>query len=176
MAKTRQEKEGIVSRLNEQLDSAKSTVLVNYKGLTVSETEDLRSELRKNEVSFSVAKNSLLSIALKDKGIEIEKEILDQPLAVAFGATDEVSAAKGVNDFAKSHEALEILGGIYENQFIARDRVMTLANLPSREELYAKVVGSLASPLRGMVNVLSGNLRGLVNVLSQYRDQKSSSN
>lgn len=174
MAKTRKEKEGIVLKLNEQLDSAKSAVLVNYKGLTVSETEELRDELRKSDVTFAITKNSLFGIVLKDKGIEVEKEILDQPIAVAFGMGDEIAPAKGINDFAKTHEALEIIGGLYQNEYIAKDRVMVLANLPSREELYAKVVGSLASPLSGLVNVLSGNLRGLVNVLAQYRDKVSS--
>ena len=173
MAKTRKEKEGIVLKLNEQLDSAKSAVLVNYKGLTVSETEELRYELRKNDVSFAVTKNKLFGIALKDKGIELEKEIMEQPMAVAMGYGDEIAAAKGVNDFAKTHEALQIIGGLYQNEFIAKDRVLVLANLPSKEELYAKIVGSLASPLSGMVNVLSGNLRGLVNVLAQYRDKQT---
>jgi len=176
MAKTRKEKEGIVLKLNEQLDSAKSAVLVNYKGLTVSETEELRDELRKNDVSFAVTKNKLFGIALKDKGIELEKEIMDQPMAVAFGYGDEITAAKGINDFAKTHEALEIIGGLYQNEYIAKDRVLVLANLPSKEELYAKIVGSLAAPMMGVVNVLSGNLRGLVNVLSQYKDQRSSNN
>ena len=172
MAKTRKEKESIVSQLNEQLDQAKAAVIVNYKGLTVSDTENLRSELRKNQVSFSIVKNSLLKIAFKEKGIDADKEIMDQPLAVAFGNNDEVVAAHEIHNFAKQHEALEILGGIYQNEYVGKDKIITLASLPSREELYAKIVGSLAAPMTGMVNVLSGNLRGLVNVLSQYRDQK----
>jgi len=175
VAKTRKEKEGIVLKLNEQLGSAKSAVFVNYKGLTVSETEELRDELRKNNVSFAVTKNKLFNIALKDKGIAIEKEIMNQPMAVAFGTSDEIATARGINDFAKTHESLEILGGLYQNEYIAKDRVLALANLPSREELYAKVVGSLAAPMSGMVNVLFGNLRGLVSVLALYKDQKSSS-
>lgn len=174
MAKTRKEKEEIVLELNEQLDSAKSVVLVNYKGLTASEIEELRNELRKKDVSFAVTKNTLFGIALKNKGIRVENEILDQPIAVAFGMEDEIAPAKGINEFAKTHEALEILGGLYQNEYIAQDRVMVLANLPSRGELYVKIIGSLATPMSGMVNVLSGNLRGLVNVLAQYRDKVSS--
>jgi len=176
MAKTRKEKEGIVLKLGEQLESAKSAVLVNYKGLTVSETEELRDELRKNNVSFAVTKNKLFNIALNDKGIKIDKELMDQPIAVAFGTVDEIAAAKGINEFAKTHEAVEILGGLFANEYIDKDRVMVLANIPSRDELYAKIVGSLAAPLSGMVTVLSGNLRGLVSVLSQYKDQRSANN
>ena len=176
MAKTRKEKENIVSKLSEELELAKSAVVFNYKGLSVSETEKLRAELRKNEVAFSIVKNSLLKIALDNKKIEIDQALLDQPLAVAFGMIDEVSAAKGVNTFAKEHEAIEILGGIYQNGYISKEKVLVLANLPSKEELYAKVVGCLAAPMSGMVNVLCGNLRGLVNVLLQYRDQRSTNN
>jgi len=173
MAKTRKEKENIVTRLVEQFDQANSAVIVNYKGLTVSETEDLRKELGKSQVSFGVTKNSLLRIAVKEKGIEFDESILDQPLAIAFGLGDEMAPARGINNFAKGHEALEILGGIFEKKYIGREQVLVLANLPSREELYAKIVGSLASPMSGIVNVLSANLRGLINVLSQYKDQRS---
>ena len=176
MAKTRKEKESIVSQLEQQIEQAESAVVVNYKGLTVSDMESLRNELGKKDISFSVAKNSLLKIALKAKGIEFDQEIMNQPLAIAFARSDEVSVAKNINDFAKTHEMLEILGGIYQKEYIARDRVLVLANLPSSEELYAKIVGSLAAPMTGMVNVLSGNFRGLVNVLSQYKDQKVTNN
>ena len=172
MAKTRKEKESVISQLNHQLDQAKSAVIVNYKGLTVSDTENLRDDLRKNDVSFQIAKNSLLKIAFKEKGINADEEIMNQPLAIAFCNNDEIVAAREINNFAKSHEALEILGGMYQNEYVGKDKVLILANLPSREELYAKMVGSLAAPMSGMLNVLTGNIRGLVNVLSQYRDQK----
>lgn len=172
MAKTKKEKEGIVLQLKEQLNQAESAVIVNYKGLTVSDIQDLREELRKNQISFSVVKNSLIKIALDEKGIDVDQEILNQPLAVAFNNKDEVTAANKINNFAKDHQALEILGGIYQEAYIGRDKVMVLANLPSREQLYQKVVGSLAAPMSGIVNVLSGNLRGLVSILSQYRASK----
>lgn len=172
MAKTRKEKESIVLKLSEQMGVAKSAVIVNYKGLTVSETEELRNELQKNEVSFSIAKNSLLKIVLKNRGIVVDNKILNQPLAIALSRADEVSAAKGIGQFQKGHENLEILGGIFEKEYIDKDRVMILANLPSQLELYARAVSSIASPLSGLVTVLSGNIRGLVNVINQYKTSK----
>lgn len=172
MAKTKQEKESIVIQLREQLEQAKSAVIMNYKGLTVSDTEELRSNLRKNQVSFSVVKNSLLKIVFNEKKIDAGDEILDQPLAIAFGREDEIIAANQVYKFSKGHEKLEILGGIFEKGYVGKDKIIALANLPSREELYAKIVGSLAAPMSGMVNVLQGNLRGLVSILSQYKTSK----
>lgn len=172
MAKTRKEKESIVSRLNEQLNQVKAAVIVNYKGLTVSDIEDLRDKLRKDQVSFSVIKNSLLKIAFKEKGINADDEIMNQPLAIAISHKDEAVAAHKIKNFIKEHKELEILGGIYQNEYIQKDKVIILANLPSREELYTKIVGSISAPINGLVNVLSGNFRALVSVLSQYKDQR----
>lgn len=165
MAKTREQKESSVAALNDKLDQAKSAVLIDYKGLKVKETEELRKSLRQKSVDFHIAKNTLVKIALKKHGIEFDAEIFKKPIAIAFAMEDEVAPAKEISLFAKKHEALEILGGILEKKMIDAAAVKQLALLPSREELLAKMVGSIASPLSGMVNVLVGNLRGLVNVL-----------
>jgi large subunit ribosomal protein L10 len=170
--KTREQKENLVKSLEEKFAKAKSAVLINYKGLKVKETEELREKVRTIQAEMNVTKNTLVKIAIKKSGIEISEEILDQPLAIAFSYVDEVAPAKEIHLYGKEHEALEILGGILEHQFISADDVRKLAQLPSREELYAKTVGSIASPLSGMVNVLQGNIRGLVSVLSQYSQSK----
>jgi len=166
--KTREQKENLVKSLEEKFAKAKSAVLINYKGLKVKETEELREKVRTAQAEMNVTKNTLVKIAIKKSGIEISDEILDQPLAIAFSYIDEVAPVKEIHLFGKEHEALEILGGILEHEFISAEDVKKLAQLPSREELYAKIVGSVASPLSGMVNVLQGNIRGLVSVLSQY--------
>jgi large subunit ribosomal protein L10 len=172
MPKTRVKKEELIGKLDEQIANAKSAVLVNYKGLKVVETEELRNLLRAKGVTFNVAKNTLVKIALKKNGISFEKGIFEKPVAIAFASADEVAPAKEIDLFAKKHEALEILGGILEKKMIDADAVKKLALLPSREQLLAKMVGSIASPLSGMVNVLAGNLRGLVNVLNSYKEKK----
>jgi len=90
---------------------------------------------------------------------------------VAFGYQDEVAPAKILNDFAKNNEHLKILGGILENKFIDKMSVISLAKLPSKQELLGQLVGTIAAPMSGMLNVLQGNLRGLVRVLSIINNQ-----
>ena len=171
MAKTRIEKEKMLAKLNDRLENSKSAVLVDYKGLKVKDIQDLRKSLLQKKVHFNVFKNSLIKIAFKKHGIEFDQGIFKKPIAIAFALEDEVSGAKEIDLFAKKNEALEILGGILEKKAIDADMVKRLAALPSREELLAKMVGSIASPLSGIVNVLVGNVRGLVNVLNAYREK-----
>ncbi|PIU24373.1 50S ribosomal protein L10 [Candidatus Berkelbacteria bacterium CG08_land_8_20_14_0_20_39_8] len=171
MAKTRIQKKEQLAKLNDQFGSRKA-VFVDYQGLSVFEMENLRNALEEKGVTFGVVKNTLAKIALEKLGIEIENEILKKPIAVAF-SDDEVMSSKELKGFSKNHEKMEILGGVIDDQFVPTATINALALLPSREELYTKVVGSIAAPISGMVNVLAGNIRGLVSVLKQYSDQKS---
>lgn len=173
MAKTREQKERDQQRLVESLDSAKLAVLTDYRGLDVSASEELRAHLRDKGINFVVAKNTLLKRAAQLSAKEItELEIFSGPMAVAFGA-DEVEAAKVIADFAKEHPELEIVGGIDEaGAVISKEAVMALAQLPSREQLIAQVVGTVAAPLSGMVRVMNGNLSGLVYALSAIQEKK----
>ncbi len=118
-----------------------------------------------------MAKRNLLYIALKDKGIELTPEEIDGAVAVAYGQ-DEVTPAKIISEFKKDHDQVEFYGGILENAYIDQAQVAQMATLPTKQELLAKVVGSLNAPVSGFVNVLAGNMRGLVNVLSAIKDQK----
>ncbi len=165
MPKSRETKEKLVADLSEGLDKAKSAVLVDYKGLKVKETEELRKNLRERSVDFRVVKNSLFKIVLKAKKIKIGDDILDRPLGLAIGYQDEVAPAKALNDFSKKHESLEMLGGILENEFIDHIKIKQLAILPSKDELRAKLLGTISAPMSGFVNVAAGNMRGLINVL-----------
>jgi large subunit ribosomal protein L10 len=171
MAKTRSQKEEQLVKLNDQFGSKKA-VFVDYQGLSVKELENLRNSLEEKGVKFIVVKNTLAKIALKNAGIEVDNEILKKPVAVAF-ADDEVTPSKEIKNFTKLHEKLEILGGVIESEFVPTSTIEALALLPSREELYAKVVGSIASPLSGLVNVMAGNIRGLVSVLNQYKESRN---
>ena len=173
MAISREKKEKIVSELTEEFKNNIVAVLADYSGLNVSEISELRKKAKEKDVSFKVAKNNLFLLASKNAGAKLDKDTLKRPVAIAFGHKDEVDAPKTLNDFAKEHESLEILGGIIDSEYATKEAIMDLANLPSREELYAKIVGSLASPLRGLASVLQGNLRGLVLVLNQYKEKVS---
>ena len=173
MAITKEKKEQLISELSEKLRTSKSVVFTDYRGLTVEELEDLRNKLREQGIEFKVIKNTLFRIAVKEAGITIDESIIKgHPVAVAFSSDDEVAPAKISYEFASKNEKLGIIGGILEGKGINDIMIKSLAKLPSREELYAKIVGSLASPLSGLVNVLSGNTRNLVNVLNAIKNQK----
>lgn len=174
MAKTKEQKEKLLERLDDKISRMKSAVIVDYKGLKVKDTETLRNILREKGVEFNISKNSLTKIALKKSGIEFDESVFEKPVAIAFAMEDEVAPAKEITLFAKKNEAIEILGGILERKYIDEAMVKQLAALPSREELYGRVVGTIAAPLSGMVNVLAGNIRGLINVINGYKNKQIS--
>ncbi len=168
----RPEKAGKVAELKDLLSSSKGAVLVDYCGLTVAEDTELRSKMREAGVKYMVAKNTFIRIAAKEAGIEGLDAYLEHNTAVAFSAEDPVAPAKILNDFSKNHKALEIKAGILDGKVIALDEVKALAELPSREELLAKLVGSMQAPISGLVNVLQGTIRNFVYTLEAVRQKK----
>lgn len=169
MAKTRKQKEEALASLNAKLKGAKSVVFASYTGLKVVEMEELRKELRKQNITLDVAKKTLLKKALAEQNLkDIEIDAMDSGVAMISGA-DEVYPAKIVNDFAKKHEVVRFFGGIMENKFINIEQIKSLAALPSKDELLAKMVGSIKAPISGLANVLAGNIRGLMNVLKAIK-------
>lgn len=172
MAISRKKKEALVKEITTKIKESKSIVFADFAGLSVEEIGELRSKLRENNVQLKVIKQKLFAIAAKEAGADINlSEAAGHPIAFAF-SEDEVMGAKTIHEFAKSNDKLEMIGGALEGKNISMEELKALSEMPSREELYGRVVGSLASPLRGMVGVLSGNLRGLVSVISQYADIK----
>lgn len=170
---TRKQKEEVVEKVAEKIKNSKAIVFNDYRGISVEEMTELRKSLRDKGIELKVMKQTLFSLAAKKAGAELDlTPIKNHPVAIAFGS-DEVEPAKAVYDFHKKTEKLEMLGGALNGKTISMDELKTLALMPGREEMYAKIVGSLASPLRGLATVISGNLRGLVNVLSQYSDERS---
>lgn len=170
---TRKQKKQIVSDLKDRFSRLKLAVLTNYQGLKVSEFTELKNELEKAGVQYSVLKNTLIKRALKNSDIQIDPEIFTGPMAIAFGYDDEVMPAKIIANFAKNYETLKILGGIFEKRYIDETAIKNLAAIPDREQLYGQLVGVTAGPLEGMVNVLKSNLRSLVYILGQYQKQIS---
>jgi large subunit ribosomal protein L10 len=156
MAKTREQKEQTVSDLTTAFKSSKLAVLTDYRGLNVPAISELRSNLREVGISYTVAKNTLVKIAL------------------AAAEKNEVEAARIVYEFSKTNGALEILGAIDEDgKVLSKEEVMALALLPSREQLLGQVVGTIAAPLSGFVRVLNGNVTGLVYALSAIAEKKT---
>ena len=169
----RPEKAAGVKELTDKFSSAKSLVITDYLGLNVAEITELRSKLREAGVEFKVVKNTLATIAANDVEMEEMTEYFSGPTAIAFGEDDAVSPAKILVEFAKDHEVLEIKAGLLNGEIISKDKVESLAEIPSREELLAKAFASMKAPLSGLVNVLQGNIRGLVQVLNQIKEEKA---
>ena len=168
----RPEKAGKVAELKDLLTSSKGVVLVDYCGLTVAEDTELRSKMREAGVKYMVAKNTFIRIAAQEAGIEGLDAYLEHNTAVAFSAEDPVAPAKILNDFSKDHKALEIKAGVLDGKVIGLDEVKAVAELPSREELLANLVGSMQAPISGLVNVLQGTIRNFVYTLEAVRQKK----
>ncbi len=173
MSKTRKQKEQTLKQAGADLSQAKALVFAGYHGLTVAEIDGLRRQLRAEQVKFQVIKKTLLQKAFAGANLDIDAKNIGADLAVAYGLSDEVAAAKLLAGFQKQHEALRIYGGVLENKFIDAAAVMSLAKLPSKLELYAKLVGSINAPVAGFVNTLGGVMRGLVNALNGIKDAKA---
>jgi large subunit ribosomal protein L10 len=172
MTLTRTEKEQLVDRMGGNFENSATILLVSYKGLKMSEIDELKKLLREEGIGFQIVKNTLFKIALKKANLSVEESLLDQPVAVIWGADDEVAPAKLAVKFGKSAENLKIIGGFVNRNFNDIETIKKIAALPGREELYAKLVGTLNAPMYRLVNVLQGNLRSLVYILDQYQKSK----
>lgn len=169
MALTKEQKQKVVNNLKEKIDQQKSMVFVAVEGLKSGQLFDLRKRLRQADCLLTVAKKTLFNIVLKEKKLEIKPKELAGQMALIFGFKDEISAAKIAYQFSLENENLKILGGVYENRLIGVEEVISLAKIPTREELLAKLVGIISSPLSGFVNVLRGNIKGLITVLAKAK-------
>lgn len=169
---TRDQKKQIVKDLAEKIKNSKAVVFSDYKGLAVKDMTSLRKELRAQGIDFKVIKKTLMNLALKDAGMEVDVRKMEGQIALAVSSGDEVAAAKIIAKAAKANENLKIVSGILGKNVLSKEEVVALSKLPSKEELLAKMVGSLNAPVSGFVNVLAGNLRGLVNVLKAIGETK----
>lgn len=174
MSKTFKQKETAVDSLTGGLKNAKGVVFANFQGLKVSDFETLRHSCREKGVTVLVAKKTLVKRAYQDANLgEIDSKNFSGGVATFMGNNDEISAAKIVNDFAKTNEIVKIFGGVLEGKFISAAEVKNLASLPTKEELLSKLVGTLNAPVSGFVNVLAGNLRNFVSVLNNIKEAKA---
>ena len=175
MAKTRQEKEDIVNSLSDKLGKIKSLIVVNYQGLSVNEDQELRKKMKDEKIDYVSLKKTLFNKAAEKAGLEVDTKDWQSSIAAAFSYEDEVIPARIIKDFRKEEreEKIDFIGGVLESKYISKEEVDKLSLIPSKNELYAKMVGSLNAPISGLVNVLAGNIRGLVNVLNSIKESKS---
>ncbi|MFH0892773.1 MAG: 50S ribosomal protein L10 [Candidatus Falkowbacteria bacterium] len=175
MPKTKEQKRDILHNIKSKVDQAKSVVFAKFDKLTVKENEDLRQKLDAENSEYYVAKKTLLSLVFKDKNIAgLDIRSMEGRVAAIFGYNDEVAPAKIVGLFKKTHaDKLDFVGGILEDRYLTPDQVEALSKLPGKQELYARLVGSINAPVSGFVNALAGNLRNLVYVLKAIEEKKS---
>jgi len=167
-----EEKKRITQDLNERFSKAAVVIVTDYKGLNVSAINDLRRKLRKEEVEFQVAKNSLLIRASEKTDVAQIKDTFNGPSAVAMSYGDPVAPAKVLTEFAKEYPVLQIKTGIMDGQILDLDKIKALSALPSREALLGTFVSTLNSLPIGLVRVLAEIPRSLLNVLQAVKDQK----
>jgi len=173
MAITKEKKDEILKKLDDKFGKAKSVYFADYRGLSVQNMGDLRQKLREEGVEYVIAKKTLMKLSVKNANLpEIPDELMEGPVGAAFGYEDEIAPVKILHNYAKEVDALQILGGLVEGKYITKAEATELAKLPSKDELLAKLVGSLKSPISGFHGVLSGVLRNFVGVMGAYQEKK----
>jgi large subunit ribosomal protein L10 len=169
----RPEKITAVEALASQFHGATSIVLADYTGLTVAQMTDFRTQCRAKNVECRVVKNRLAAIAAGQANLEALQGHLKGPTALVLGRESQVEPAKLVVDFAKNNEKLKVKGGVLDGQFITPERVVALSKVPSREELIAKMMGSINSPASGLVGTINGVVAALTRAIDAVAKQKA---
>ncbi|MGB6872736.1 MAG: 50S ribosomal protein L10 [Dehalococcoidia bacterium] len=170
----REKKVQIVSSLADDLSRSTIIIATNYQGLLAKQMAELRNALAKAGVEYHVVKNTLVYRAADHAGKPQLRDIIEGPVALAFGYDDIVNTAKALNQYIKSAAlSLQIRGGLLGDRILLPEEVISLANLPSREVLISKLIGQLQAPIGTLHNILNLPLQGLLNVL-QNRAQTMS--
>src|SRR5918995_2097725 len=163
----RSEKERLGAELTERLKASETMIVADYRGLTVTEIDELRTKLIEHGARFSVVKNTLTKRAAESAGVDALLAMLDGPTAIAFLESDgdPVAVAKALSTAARETKVLEIRGGILDGEQIGEDEVKSLATLPTADVLRAQLVSAVSGPLMSVVGLFTAPLRDLVNVL-----------
>ena len=167
-----EQKQQQVAALKEAFEKANVGVLVNYNGITVEKDTKLRKQLREAGCVYKVVKNTLLSRAFKDAGIEGLDECLNGTTAIAYSENGYTEAPKILSDYAKDNENFQVKAGFIDGCAVDAKSIDALAKLPSKEVLLAQVLGGLNGPIQGFANVLNGTMRGLVIALNAIAEKQ----
>lgn len=169
MALTKQQKQKSLEALTDRIARQKALVFFDFTGLKVKDFSDFRKKMKREGNEIKVAKKTLLALVLKKAGLEFDVKKLKGEIALAFGFKDEISPAKLCYQFSLTNLNLKILGGFFEGKARAADEIIALAQIPSRDELLVKLLGSISSPISNFVYSLRYNLKGLVCALSAIK-------
>jgi large subunit ribosomal protein L10 len=159
-----------VDVLTEKLRKAKVALLTDYRGLTVTQLQELRGKLRTGDVEYRVVKNTLARRAAEAAGVPGLQTELEGPVAIAFGYDDLSLPSKLINEFVRTTRLkLDVKGGLVEGRVFSPDQVRQLADLPSRETLIAQLMGTLQSPVGQLVGIMQTPVQQLIGVLNAYK-------
>ena len=168
----RKDKEQVVAELAERLRASGTLILADYRGLSVGELDDVRTQILAHGARFSVVKNTLTKRAAEEAGLETLTALLDGPTAIAFvGDGDMVAVAKTLNDTARKTKILSIKGGILQGALLAADEVVQLASLPPYDVLQGQVLGAIVGPLTSIVGLFAAPLQDFVGLIDARIDQ-----
>ena len=169
----RDRKAAVIDEVAAQISASEAVFAVDYRGISVPQAAELRTRLRDADASFRVVKNTLTERAADQAGADGLKELLDGPTAMTFVRGDAAAAAKALSDFrrASGGTLLEFKGGWMNGAALATEQIEAIAKLPSREVLYGRLVGMVASPLTGLATSLNGLIGGIARQLQAIADQ-----
>lgn len=171
MAITREKKETLVQSYVEQLKDSEAIIITSYRGLKVSDVEQLRKKIREADGSFAVIKNTLAARALSEAGWTAADELLTGPVGIGFCHHNVGGVAKAITDYAKQNELFVVKGGLLGNRIVDEAGVKTLANLPPLEVVRAQLLGLLNAPGSRLAGVVAGGVRQLVNAVNAYAEK-----
>ncbi len=172
MALTRTQKQEMIGRYQAGLGEAPHAFLVSFTGLTVPQATDLRTRIRESGGTYEVVKNTLAMLAIEGSGLGELKDHFQGPTAVAYSSEDPVALAKALTEFKKEVPAIEFKGGLVEGRAVGAEDIVQIAQLPGRDELIAKLLFLLQSPVTRLARSLAAIPRQLVIVLDQISRQR----
>ena len=168
------EKTKIVAELKDKISRAHGMYFADFTGITVQQVNELRRELYKAGIEYRVAKNTLVRKALESlSGYDQVYEKLVGPTAIAFGYDDPIMAAKILKKFSEKNNVLKVKACVIEKQVYDGNELSNIANMPSRPEMMASIIGSIQSPISGLVGTINAVMRDLVNVLDAIEKKKA---
>ena len=167
----REQKAAVIEEVARQISEAEAIYAVDYRGISVPQAAELRARLRDADATFRVVKNTLTERAADRAGAADLKAYLEGPTALTFVRGDAAAAAKALADFRRASGLLEFKGGWMNGEALSAEQMDAIARLPTREVLYGRLVGMVASPLTGLASALNGLIGGLARQLSQIAEQ-----
>jgi large subunit ribosomal protein L10 len=167
------EKVAEVEAIAQRIQAAQSIVLADFSGLSVLQMTEFRRTCRANSVDCRVVKNRLARIAADNADLAIMKDHLDGPTAIMFGPESQVDPARITVEFAKDNEAMEIKGGFLDGEYLDKSQIVALSKIPSKDELIAKIMASINSPLTGLAATMSGVMGALARTIDAVGKQKA---